>query len=98
MNEIKIFFMGFVIGCIITALIICGCYLYRRAVRGIKPNDRCSSTGTDREEELRGRLEEAGTSIQDDFRGLDGSYARSAELIQKARNILDNGKHTGNDS
>lgn len=98
MNEIEIFFMGLGVGITITTVIVCGCHLYRRTVRGIKSNDRCSSAGADREEELRGRLEETSTSIQDDFRGLDDNYTRTTELIQKARDILDNGKHTDSDS
>lgn len=98
MNEFKAFITGIIIGLFAIVVWLFGRYFYRRSVRGTQSNSRSSTEGTGKAEEVRGRLEETSTNVQDDFRGLDESHARATELLQKANNILDSGKRSNNNS
>lgn len=83
MNEsIKLFFLGYMSG-LFTALICAGgCYLYGRRVR-----KSSADTG-----EIRGIEQQ-----QSDACGkLTENERTAAELIQKAKDILNNGKYTNN--
>lgn len=79
----KLFFIGYISGAITTSIIICGCYFYRRSVQRTVPDGGTVGTTEQRQREVNQRLE--------------GNIRTATELIQKAKNILDSGKHADND-
>jgi hypothetical protein len=81
MNEgIKMFLCGFGTGIIIAIICLCGCYIYSRTVRK-------SSADSNRVGDIEQKQSEICT-------GLAENEQRTAELIQKAKDILDTGKRT----
>ena len=76
----KSFIIGYVSGIISTLLCICGCYIYRRAVRRTSADGE-SITATEQRQ-------------SDVCKRLDSNERTASKLIQKAKDILDSGKHT----
>lgn len=76
----KSFIIGYVSGIISTLLCICGCYIYRRAVRRTSADSESIAATEQRQSDVCKRL--------------DSNERTASKLIQKAKDILDSGKHT----
>lgn len=79
---LKSFVVGYVTGIISALLCACGCYIYRRAIRRTSA-DVGTIAGTEQRQ-------------SSDCERLNSNERTAAELIQKAKDILDSGKHTNN--
>ena len=76
----KSFIIGYVSGIISTLLCICGCYIYKRAVRRTSADSESIAATEQRQSDVCKRL--------------DSNERTASKLIQKAKDILDSGKHT----
>lgn len=79
---LKSFVVGYITGIISALLCACGCYIYRRAVRRTSADVGTIAGAEQRQSKYCDQL---------------ATNERTAsELIQKAKDILDSGKHTNN--
>lgn len=79
MNEsIKMFFLGFMSGSFAAIICFCGCHIYLRATQRASGDSLSSGIAEQGRPEGNTRLED--------------NNEEAADLIQKAKNILDNGK------
>lgn len=81
--HIKMFVIGYLFGVITTITCFIGCYIYRRRIRKSSANPGEIRSTERRQSDACGKLAE--------------NERTAAELIQKAKNILNSGKHINND-